>query len=62
MEQTWYLTKRMVLCITSDVITGMDELKPLSCFSGCSRCVIIDKTVIFAPYLYDPFMVVAVIY
>ena len=32
MEQTRYLTERMVLCITSDFITGMDELKPLLCF------------------------------
>ena len=26
------VTERMVLCIISDVITGMDELKPFSCF------------------------------
>ena len=30
MAQMWYFTKKMVLCgIRSDVITGMDELKPL---------------------------------
>ena len=54
MEQTWYLTERMVLGITSDFFTGMDELKPLSCFYWL--------TIFFAPDLYDPFMVVAIIY
>ena len=60
------------MCITTDVITGMDDLKLLSCFTGYSRHVSIVfffekhvsivKTTICAPDLHDPFMVVAVIY
>ena len=62
------------MCITTDVITGMDDLKLLSCFTGYSRHVSIVffffffekhvsivKTIICAPDLYDPFMVVVVI-
>ena len=51
MAQMWYFTKKMVLCgIRSDVITGMDELKPL------------QLLLIFFPGLYYPFVVGAVIY
>ena len=51
MAQMWYFTKKMVLCgIRSDVITGMNELKPL------------QLLLIFFPGLYYPFVVGAVIY
>ena len=73
MVQMWYLTKKMLLCgIRSDVITGMDELKPLLLlliavgmlvlFFFFEKHVSIVKTTICAPDLHDPFMVVAVIY